>query len=383
MARASTLDIVDSGHFERAFGMAREYSRKTSSWSASSPGATYKLILANSELVGIVCLSGEGAPALDNERDRDTPRSSRGAGRRGSRGDGWPAGAHARVPGHPPARRRVRRGRHSSTSTWRRYSTPSWRLDPPLLESARVPFVVQRSVPAGSVSRIPIVAVTGHQRENHHEPYVDPERFLDAGRASGLACSDGVTSGIGWTARRPGGCARPLSPSRESLLWNAQRRRRPVAPSRAWALPTTSARSRCASMSRRITSIIAVIHSLEQMARLKRTVLGAGGRGRGAEMRTTPRCLATAPGLRAMPFSCSMQRSLGELRGRHAHAHDFALLEHAYGEEWVVLDDHGQEDPVVQVKRIPASCDGLARDNVSNALHAIAAGYLAGSRSRR
>ena len=43
-----------------------------------------------------------------------------------------------------------------------------------------------------------------------------------------------------------------------------------------------------------------------------------------------------------------------------------------------MLYDQGARIPVMPVARIPASCDGLARHNVSNALHAIAAGYLGG-----
>ena len=58
---------------------------------------------------------------------------------------------------------------------------------------------------------------------------------------------------------------------------------------------------------------------------------GAGGRGRGAGCGRPP-LPGNGPGAACQTvFLVSMQRSLGELRGRHAHCDHFALLEHAYG----------------------------------------------------
>jgi cyanophycin synthetase len=48
------------------------------------------------------------------------------------------------------------------------------------------------------------------------------------------------------------------------------------------------------------------------------------------------------------------------------------------GEEWLVIYDQGRRLPLMAATQIPATFDGLARFNVSNAMHAVAASYLAG-----
>jgi len=57
----------------------------------------------------------------------------------------------------------------------------------------------------------------------------------------------------------------------------------------------------------------------------------------------------------------------------------FCVLEQIQNEEWVVIQDHGKRLPVVATSRIPATFEGTARFNVSNAMHAIAACYLSGT----
>ena len=367
-----TLDIRDPGHFERAFGMAREYSRNVIV-ERFVAGATYKLILANSELVGIVCLSGEGTPALDAT-----------------------ALAHASIVASAlAAARAVNAGLLVLTLVCPDISLAPGssgaafvdldvapRLDAflapdsPLLQSAAVHFV-QWLFPPGSVSRIPIVAVTGTNGKTTTSRMLH-RMFLDAGRASGLACSDGVYVGDRLD------CAGDLAgvPGHYRLFENPAVECAVLETARGAIASMGIAYDECA-----VAVCLNVtpdhldhcgIHSLEQMARLKRTVLERAVEGVVLNA-DDPRCLAMAPGLRARSVCLvSMQRSLGELRASHVHCDHFALLEHADGEEWVVLYDQGRRIPVMQVERIPASCDGLARHNVSNALHAIAAGYLGG-----
>jgi len=56
----------------------------------------------------------------------------------------------------------------------------------------------------------------------------------------------------------------------------------------------------------------------------------------------------------------------------------FCVLETTGDEEWITLYDNGQRLPVIPVFDIPATFDGTARVNVSNAMHAIAASYFSG-----
>ncbi len=73
----------------------------------------------------------------------------------------------------------------------------------------------------------------------------------------------------------------------------------------------------------------------------------------------------------------SMQRSRRELRelsGTRADCH--CVLETLAGREWLVLYDRDERLPILRTDRIPATYDGQARFNVSNAMHAAAACYL-------
>ena len=56
----------------------------------------------------------------------------------------------------------------------------------------------------------------------------------------------------------------------------------------------------------------------------------------------------------------------------------FCVLETLENEEWIILYCNGQRMPVMTVSDIPATFKGTAAFNVSNAMHAIAASYLAG-----
>jgi cyanophycin synthetase len=57
----------------------------------------------------------------------------------------------------------------------------------------------------------------------------------------------------------------------------------------------------------------------------------------------------------------------------------YCVLELLDGEEWLLIHDCGLRLPVMASSSIPATFDGTARFNVSNAMHAIAASYLFGT----
>jgi cyanophycin synthetase len=54
------------------------------------------------------------------------------------------------------------------------------------------------------------------------------------------------------------------------------------------------------------------------------------------------------------------------------------VLEKVNGTEWLVLHDAGQRMALLPVDQVPATFEGTARFNVSNAMHAALAAYLAG-----
>lgn len=56
----------------------------------------------------------------------------------------------------------------------------------------------------------------------------------------------------------------------------------------------------------------------------------------------------------------------------------FCVLEAREGQQWIVLYHEKKRLPVMPVNDIPATFDGTARFNVSNAMHAIAASYYSG-----
>ncbi len=367
-----TLDVRDAQGFDRAFARAREHGRNVIV-ERFIAGATYKLILANRELVGIVRLPAGGRPA---------PEAT--------------SLAHPSIVASAlAAAAAVNAGLLVLTLVCPDLSLPlaasggafvdldvAPRLDAflapdsALLQSAAARFL-QWLFPPGSASRMPIVAVTGTNGKTTTSRMIH-RMLLDSGRASGLACSDGVYIGDRLD------CAGDLAgvPGHYRLLENPAIDCAVMETARGGIATMGIAYDRCAvAVCLNVTPDHLETHGIEslgQMARLKRTVLERARDGAVVNA-DDPLCLAMPAGLRAKNICLvSMQRSFGELCRSHAQCSHFALLERTDGEEWVVLYDRGTRMPVIQVARIPASCGGLARHNVSNALHAIAAAYLVG-----
>ena len=121
------------------------------------------------------------------------------------------------------------------------------------------------------------------------------------------------------------------------------------------------------------------IESVEQMAAVKQ-VLPERARKAVVLNADDPYCLAMIDSLTAEKI-CLVSMNSGEeaLSARAgSRLSCFCVLEFLSGEEWLVIYDQGRRLPVMAVTQIPASFAGLARFNVSNAMHAVAASYLAG-----
>lgn len=119
------------------------------------------------------------------------------------------------------------------------------------------------------------------------------------------------------------------------------------------------------------------IESVEQMTRIKRALLE---RANDAVVlfADDPNCLSMIGSLHAEKVCLvSLRFNLKQLREMVAKDKAcFCVLESLKGEEWLVFYANDERIPVMPVNRIPATFDGTARFNVSNAMHALAATYL-------
>jgi cyanophycin synthetase len=120
------------------------------------------------------------------------------------------------------------------------------------------------------------------------------------------------------------------------------------------------------------------VETIDQMAEIKKA-LPERARYGAVLNADDPYCLAMLRSMTAKkPCLVSMTSGFDEL-SQHVEAGlaCFCVTEQVDGEEWVVIYDQGVRLPVIQVKQIPATFNGTARFNVSNAMHAIVACYLA------
>jgi len=121
------------------------------------------------------------------------------------------------------------------------------------------------------------------------------------------------------------------------------------------------------------------VDTVEQMAEAKGSLLE---RARHAAVLNAddPNCLGMLDSITA-ETACLVsmradQKQLSALVGNRTAV--YCVLEVVEGEEWLVIYAGGERVPVIPSARIPATFDATARFNVSNAMHAIAATYLAG-----
>lgn len=112
--------------------------------------------------------------------------------------------------------------------------------------------------------------------------------------------------------------------------------------------------------------------TLDDMAALKRSVLD---RARHAVLNADdPRCIAMLPYLSSKLVTLT---TLGTVENfddfEHADELNICSIEDVSGRDWIVLTEKGQRRPVIAVNDIPATFDGSARYNISNAQQAVAA----------
>jgi len=121
------------------------------------------------------------------------------------------------------------------------------------------------------------------------------------------------------------------------------------------------------------------IETVEEMAVIKRA-LAERGRRAVVLFADDEHCLGML-GFIKSEITClvsvqSGHQKLRQLAGPKSTS--FCVLETIAEEKWIILYDGGQRLPVMPVANIPATFNGTAMVNVSNAMHAIAACYYAG-----
>ncbi len=121
------------------------------------------------------------------------------------------------------------------------------------------------------------------------------------------------------------------------------------------------------------------IDTVEEMVTLKRSVMERARQAvvLNADYSTTRNMLPFAAGVRVYLASMeSEERVVRELAGGSAFA---CVLEIENDEEWIMMyEPGGLRSPVTPVAAIPATLNGTARFNISNAQHAICACYALG-----
>lgn len=121
------------------------------------------------------------------------------------------------------------------------------------------------------------------------------------------------------------------------------------------------------------------IDTVEQMATLKQA-LPERARYAAVLNADDPHCLSMIDAMTAEKICLvSMQSSVDDLQAYTAgRSACFCVLESVAGKEWLVIHDREQRTPLLGVEQIPATFNGTARFNVSNAMHAAVSAYLVG-----
>jgi UDP-N-acetylmuramyl tripeptide synthase len=121
------------------------------------------------------------------------------------------------------------------------------------------------------------------------------------------------------------------------------------------------------------------IETVEQMAEIKRALIERASTG-AVLFADDSHCMEMLDYVEADTTCLVSLRSnvveLGKIASQAVTC--FCVLEAVDDSDWIVLYDSNRRLPVLEVNDIPATIDGTARFNVSNAMHAIAATYLEG-----
>ncbi|MEE4146902.1 MAG: Mur ligase family protein [Halieaceae bacterium] len=231
--------------------------------------------------------------------------------------------------------------------------------------------------PAGSASRIPLIAITGTNGKTTTSRLIH-RVAMSAGFTSGLACSDGVYLN-GKLVRKgdlSGWAGHFLVLGLADIDFAVLETARGAVAKHGIAFDKCDV-AICTNVTEDHLEE-AGIETVEQMAELKRSVLE---RARTAIVLNADdqRCVDMLPQLQGRRlFLVSTRVPCRTLRDTYGDQYGFCCLEDINGESWLTLYEKDHREPIAPVDRLPLTLQGKADYNISNALHACAACHLAG-----
>ena len=251
-------------------------------------------------------------------------------------------------------------------------------LDSSLMEQAAEAFL-HWMYPEHQQSRTPIVTVTGTNGKTTTTRMI-ARIMQQAGHCTGMHCSDGVYVGEefkGGNSEWGAGSHFHIlsSPEVDFAVFEEWFGRI----CRAGFAYSHSDVSVCLNVTDDHLGRIGV-HTLEQMAGVKEAVVARAREGvvLNAE---DPHCLAMAPRMTARNICLvsSVRTNVPPALEHSSQKLYQCVIEPIENEDWIVLHGGGRRQPIIAVNDIPATFDGAASFNTSNAMHAAAACYLAGA----
>ena len=248
---------------------------------------------------------------------------------------------------------------------------------PGLLEAA-ADDLIDWLFPAGQSPHIPIIAITGTNGKTTTSRMLT-HIMQSSGRKPGLVCSNGIFLGGKQISKSDAssfiGHARVLSSeSVDVAVLEAHHRGIAV---RGFAFQSCDV-AICLNVTNDHLQK-GEIETVEQMAVIKRALPERASRA-AVLFADDPNCVAMLDFMKA-DFAClvSLQSGIEQLHELVAHKPaGFCVLETVEDQEWIVLYDGQQRLAVMPVSKIPATHNGTARFNISNAMHAITASYFVG-----
>lgn len=247
--------------------------------------------------------------------------------------------------------------------------------EPAMLGKAAEEFV-RWLVPSASGSAIPVVAVTGTNGKTSTSRMID-HVLRHAGRRTGLQCTDGrYVNGrlvdAGDNSSLMGHYRVFEDKSLDTAVLETHHRGIAVY---GFAFDRCDV-AVCTNVSDDHINTLG-IETVKDMAVLKRSLLE---RARDCAILNAddPNCLAMIPYISSRRICLtSLHKGPGELSSLGT-GEFYCLLKKVDGREWVVIHEPDQETEIIPVTEIPATFNGLARFNVSNAMQSIAACHALG-----
>ena len=226
-------------------------------------------------------------------------------------------------------------------------------------------------------TRIPVVAVTGTNGKTTTCRMVEHIARV-AGRKPGMSCTEGVyigTEHIGGYSEMGGAAFHHLM-TREDVDYAVCEEwlGRICRVGFAYLNSTVAV---CTNVTNDHLGRVG-LHTIDQLAAMKESV---PQRGREAAVLNAENeyTLAMAPRMQAKKVCLVSTRGKSAIPDPDQTSHNATCtVEDRDGRDWIVICDGEEEYPIVAVEEIPATFDGAAVFNVSNALHAAAAAYYSG-----